>query len=404
LLGLLLLAIAGALVVTRLVDPAAFKDDIEGAVLETTGMQLSIRGPLALEWFPWLAVSIGTAELTAEPSQAPLVSWKRARIGARLLPMLRGQMQIDRVRVEGLHLQLVRRADGSNNWAALTSRNRATPRDAAPAPDMRIAGLDIRAGTIQYRDLAAKSQYRIEEFELTTSALGVAAAIEMEARGKFNWGDGSAASVQPFALRLTAQESDRQLVLSDVVLSQTAAQLELRVPSLEIESSPARYVAKSWQLVGATADVAGGPFAATLEPNIAFNTPIRVVRVAPRPLLAALKFELPATSDAKALQQLSGSAVLSYGNSRWALQELRVQLDAIQLSGEITGTPLQFKLQADTLQLDGYLPPPDPNRPPFEFPTEALRAFNANGTLAVDELRWRDVVARGAVLRFESQP
>ena len=119
--GLVALLLAGVLVVTQWVDPDVFKPRIVAALRDATGRPVELPGELELAWYPWLALRTGAGSLGNPPgiAGAPLARWREARLGARLLPLLRGEFELDRLRFDGLEVELRRDAAGRDNWSGL---------------------------------------------------------------------------------------------------------------------------------------------------------------------------------------------------------------------------------------------------------------------------------------------
>lgn len=116
--GLLLLAVAGALLAAFLVDPNSYKDDIETAFADAIGRELHIAGDLRISLFPKPALEIADASLPGAAglgdgafAELPLV-----RLYPRLGPLLAGRFELDLIHVEGLRLQLMRDEQGQPNW------------------------------------------------------------------------------------------------------------------------------------------------------------------------------------------------------------------------------------------------------------------------------------------------
>ena len=85
------------------------------------GAQLTLSGDLKLSVFPWLAIKSGPASLGDAPGfgQEPFVSIRQARIGVRLLPLMRGKVEVGNVRLDGARIRLITDEKGRNNWADL---------------------------------------------------------------------------------------------------------------------------------------------------------------------------------------------------------------------------------------------------------------------------------------------
>ena len=103
-LGVLIsLAVITILVIVWVVDPNSFKPRIEAAVREATGREFALVGDIELGFFPWLALRTGEGHFGNAPGFGgePMVTWKRAQLGARLFPLLRGELVTSRVVLEG---------------------------------------------------------------------------------------------------------------------------------------------------------------------------------------------------------------------------------------------------------------------------------------------------------------
>jgi len=114
---ILLLAVA-AVVITLVVDPNDFKEDIVAQVKEKTGRDLTIDGDIKLSVFPWLGLDLGGLALSQPPNfgSAPFAAVERAQVRAKLLPLLEQRLVVDRVELQGLNLNLIRNAAGIGNW------------------------------------------------------------------------------------------------------------------------------------------------------------------------------------------------------------------------------------------------------------------------------------------------
>ena len=131
--ALVALVVLGVLVVVWLVDPNSFKSQIEAAVRDRTGREFTLVGDIELGFFPWLSLRTGEGRFGSPAAfgPEPLVSWKSAKLGVKLFPLLSGDVVADRIFLSGADLRLVRRADGSANWLGLGGAQPADP-DAEP--------------------------------------------------------------------------------------------------------------------------------------------------------------------------------------------------------------------------------------------------------------------------------
>ena len=160
----LVVLLGGALAVVAFTfDPNDYKDDIQAQVKKHTGRDLTLSGPLELSVFPWLGVEANALALSNaagfDDPEFARIEHLEARL--RLLPLLKGQVELGKIALHGLVLNLQRKADGSSNWDDLAGADEAEPtepddpvevRGEVDVQDLSIAGLELFDARLQWRD------------------------------------------------------------------------------------------------------------------------------------------------------------------------------------------------------------------------------------------------------------
>jgi AsmA protein len=199
--ALIALLVAAAVILPLVIDPDDYREQIETAVGEATGRDLTIEGSIGLSYFPWLGVEIGAVELgNAEGfGPAPFARIQGAQVRVRVLPLFRGRAEVDTLVLNGLRLNLARAADGSTNWDDLAGGGPAegpepaegrkpeeapaetAPEAAAEEPPpgatqdplaaLALGGLEIGDAAVTFEDRAAGTEYRLRETNIRLGAL-----------------------------------------------------------------------------------------------------------------------------------------------------------------------------------------------------------------------------------------
>ena len=86
-------------------DPNNYKDTITAQVEKQTGRDFEIGGDISLSFFPWIGVKVEDVRLAnAEGfSEEPFVRMSQLDVKVMLLPLLRKELQVDKVRLHGLY-------------------------------------------------------------------------------------------------------------------------------------------------------------------------------------------------------------------------------------------------------------------------------------------------------------
>ena len=150
---------AAALYLGLVFDANRYKPELAAAARQATGRELAIDGGLAFGLFPQPHVQVGAARLlNPQGFDGAVVELASARANVRLLPLLRRQIQIDELLVDGLHLNLVKNRKGENNWPDFFANK------SEDSNDGKRFGISVRAvrlsgATISYRDQSQKTEF-----------------------------------------------------------------------------------------------------------------------------------------------------------------------------------------------------------------------------------------------------
>jgi uncharacterized protein involved in outer membrane biogenesis len=193
--ALVLLLAIGAVVVAFVFDPNDYKAAITDAVRARTGRTLTINQPLKLSFFPWLAVETGGITLgnahgfdrAADGSPQPFATVQRAAARVKLLPLLERRVEIGTVELDGLRLDLARDAALKGNWEdLLASAEGSGGAPGSPASgggttvqSLSLEGIEVRDGTIEWRENTDQLRYVVSGLDLTTGAIGSRAPVDV---------------------------------------------------------------------------------------------------------------------------------------------------------------------------------------------------------------------------------
>jgi AsmA protein len=408
------LVAAGLWLLTALVDAGRFRPQIQAAVQSATGRALQIDGDVSLDLFPWLAISVSDAALANPPgfSSPELVRWRELSLGARLRPLLQGELELSRIRLTGAQLVLERRADGVANWQGLGE-------SAAPAAEAEqrrtvlrsLAGIELRESSVTYIDQAAGTQVALSDLAVTLPRWAPGEPLPVQASG------GIALDPRPrwpFALSTTMTFRAGATALADLSLALT---LKTQAAAKGVATS---WKAESVELIHEPLVVRGAPLLVKLgtgENNLSIRDWRYVAGGAQSAAAATVQLQLaalrrtlldagitpPYTSDPDALGPLRVATTLRLTDGLWQLEPLEVKLDATTLRGRVAQDAagvVEVTLAGDQMALGRYLEPDDAPTPPFVFPTAALRALEARATVTLERATLGDAELEGVTLRL----
>ncbi len=338
---------------------------------------------------------------------APFLSVKRADVGVKLLPLLRNEIEVRRVALDGLSATLISRSDEENNWKDLGKKD-SGPRQPTdePAPKTSIAGIDIKDAVLIYRDEAEKSLTRLTKLNVRTGALGSDAPVPVKL--DFDYDDGKPDSTLSLVIEslIRRMPDTTRVELKELVVKgkpgKEGTEFSARAPALlfdwEAETLapvtfsitygelPLRVTAKGVKMLSARV-VTGS---------------ITVDRLSPRKLMPSFGIKVPNTRDPTALTALAVTSAYRLTEKALALSRLDLTLDDTRMRGDLGVDDLEtkalsFDLGVDRIDVDRYREPEvKPQKgakrpPPVDLPRDALRNLNASGVLRVTHAKLADM-------------
>lgn len=186
LLGLLLIIVALGFALTHLFDPNDYKDEIRQIARDKAHIELTLNGDIGWSLFPWLGLELHEASVaTLTKPTEPFADLQMLGLSVRVIPLLRREVQMSDVRVEGLNLRLNRDKDGHGNWEDIgkapatpatppATTESPTPETTAqaekPAQPIRldIDSLTVNNARIEYSDEKTGKQFSAESIQLST--------------------------------------------------------------------------------------------------------------------------------------------------------------------------------------------------------------------------------------------
>lgn len=454
--ALVLLVVIAAVVLPMVIDPNDYKDEIAKAVEEQTGRTLSIEGDIGLSVFPWLGLDIGPTQLSnaagfAEPSMARM---QAVQVRVKLLPLLRKQLEVDKVLLAGLQLNLAKDKQGVSNWDDLTAAAEEQPAAAeekparAPADEdaaslidtLTIGGVEITDAQINWYDGTTDTRYVVNELSLTSGAIVPGEAFELDMQMLLS-------ASQPAVDTRIALRGEILLAADLGALSVSGAELQVdatgdSLPGGELDATLGTDISlgieeQTLQLPNLKLETLGMAITGSVSGNAItsedprFNGSFSIDPFSPRDLLQALGEAAPETADASVLARADASLTWDATLQSFSISKLTAHVDESTLSGTLKlknfeAPAIRFEFALDQIDLDRYLPPPaeadataggagtDEAAPgkgakpgkaqaaAGELPLEPLRQLDLNGDIRIGQLKAFNLRSADVKIKFSA--
>jgi AsmA protein len=192
-----LLVLALVLYITLMFDLNAFKPEIVAAVKKETGRELVISHDISWRFFPSLGIDLGGITVSNPKGFEPasMVEVKQAIAGVALMPLFSNKVQIDKLVLEGLVINLVKQANGASSLDGLVKEANGTEKtdDAEASKDgqinssalgnineLTIGGMSISDSRIRLLDEALGTEQVIAINKLTLGKFQLGQATDLD--------------------------------------------------------------------------------------------------------------------------------------------------------------------------------------------------------------------------------
>ena len=390
--ALVIVAAAAVAIVVATIDPNDYKGRIADAARSATGRELVFDGDLSLSFFPWLGVAFGPMHLgnppdfpkAASPDDDVFLRLKGGGLRVAFMPLLSKRVEVAELILDGLHLNLVRTAEGKTNWDFAKPGAAPAPSAQASAPSapsgkdaggsgggsplaVAVDTLSVNGATLSFRDMATGQQFRARDLNVAVNGLApggdpadirmnvamsgqkpdIEADLSVTAKVQSDLG-GSVLEVKGLTVTLTPKGG---------VLPAGLGKVEL-AGDMTLHTGPQRLDIASLTLSTPTLRL-GGKGAAALAAQ-SFEG-VLTLAGSPRKALEALGNPVR-TADPKALDALDLKLDVQAAPAKVDVRSITGKLDDTAIEGKASAVPgqvqvIRAELALDAIDVDRYLPP-----------------------------------------------
>ena len=392
LLGLLLIIVALGFALTHLFDPNDYKDEIRQIARDKAHIELTLNGDIGWSLFPWLGLELHEASVAtlAKPTE-PFADLQMLGLSVRVIPLLRREVQMSDVRVEGLNLRLNRDKDGHGNWedigkvpAPATPSTSAKPPAATgePAPAttaqaekpaqpirLDIDSLTVNNARVEYSDERTGKQFSAESIQLSTGPVHDSTNIPVKLTAFLGTNQPVLRVRTELAGELRFERALQRYKFEDMKLSGEVAGDPLQGKTMTFAAQGQLLLDKAanvaeWTGIKISANqlrALGELKANDLDKTPQISGGLSIAQFDLAKFVDSIGQKLPAMAEGS-LSKVELASQVAGTPTSLSLDNLNLKLDDSTFSGRIAvedfaKQSLRLNLKADTFNVDRYLPP-----------------------------------------------
>lgn len=396
----LTVAIIGLLLRDPIVNSEPVRHQIGLALRELTGRDITIRGDIDVDEFPWVTVVVGPGSFGNPPGfeGPPLLTWEEIRLRVHYSTLYEASPLLDRIIITGLVVDARRDREGRDNFSDIGPIEPTGPPEAA----LVMPAIELRAARIRYTDetRSATPMVALDGMSLVVEEISRGAGVV----------EGAHWRVGTLSLNGSTQVTLPDAKASGERSTTFAGPLALRVRDVDARIPDAGDPAVDV----ATLELDHDALRARLDDlqirPPALKTTVRLEPVALDRLLRTAGVEPTFRSRAQLLQLREFAVLVRFDGQLLRLDDIALRIDDSRIrGGMLLDDPVRLAIEIDTVDFEKYAPAfggestYDPEVP-LAFPGRLLQDLPLDGQIRFGQIRARGANLTGVTLRLETRP
>jgi uncharacterized protein involved in outer membrane biogenesis len=174
--GIILIALLIAAYFAITFNPNDYKDDIIKLVKEKKERTLQIDGDIKLSFWPKIGADLGKISISEHKSEKEFASVSSVKVALAVLPLIKKELVVDTIYVDGAKANVVKNKDGSFNFDDLLSKDEEESQEIK----FDVQGVNITNSEVAYSDEFTGGKYSISKFNMKSGHIALAEPIDLE--------------------------------------------------------------------------------------------------------------------------------------------------------------------------------------------------------------------------------
>ncbi len=454
--GFLVLIVLLIIVALFLVDPNAYKGQIEKIVQNETKREFSIEGDIQWSFFPWIGIEMEALKLGNPKSfqQTYFAQANRANVKLKLLPLLHKQIHIGTFELIDLELNLIKDKQGKTNWQDLVAqaekdkKKRSEQAEKLPTTKpissieklgittLKVDKFRVKDSTIAWTDKSSDTSLHLQKCNLSTGAISLQETFPFELSFDLSSKRPSFQGSITCSSKTTLDLQKGTINLQDFVLDSNwkgesilgkkaslllKANADLNLNQQTINLDKIELQTYNISMNGA---IQGSNILKKPKLTGSFN----IDTFSPRQLIKELGLKAPNTADKEALTKAKAEFKLQASPNIIKIKDMKSSLDQSNMQGniqisEFKSPYISFDMQLDKIDMDQYLPSEQTKKEVNTSNSKAqkkdeeieqtailpastlelLRSVKIKGRLSIEELKMKNIKLNNVLFKLNAQ-
>ncbi len=156
-------------------NPNDYKDEIIKLVKDKKERTLHIDGDIKLSYWPKIGANLGKLSISEHQSDKIFASVESVKVALAVIPLLKKELVVDTVYVDGAKANVVKGKDGKFNFDDLLSKD-----EEESKIKFDIDGVNVTNSEVKYADEATGAKYNITKFNMKSGHIALAEPVDLD--------------------------------------------------------------------------------------------------------------------------------------------------------------------------------------------------------------------------------
>ncbi len=157
-------------------NPNDYKDEVIKLVKDKKERTLHIDGDIKLSFWPKIGANLGKLSISEHQSDKIFASVERVKVALAVMPLLKKELVVDTVYVDGAKANVVKYKDGQFNFDDLLSKD-----EEESKIKFNIDGINVSNSAVKYIDESTGAKYHVTQLNMQSGHIALAEPVDLEA-------------------------------------------------------------------------------------------------------------------------------------------------------------------------------------------------------------------------------
>lgn len=163
------LLLLGVVYLAMTFNPNDYKSTVIQLVKDKKQRTLDIKGDIKLSFWPKIGADLGEITLTEHQSDKQFAAIKSAKVALAVLPLLKSEIVVDTVYLDGAQVNVIQHTDGSFNFDDLLSKEE----EESKQINFDVQGIKVTNTQASFINEGTGAKYSVDQLNLTTGQVAL---------------------------------------------------------------------------------------------------------------------------------------------------------------------------------------------------------------------------------------